>query len=128
VSYIDLGKHYAWLESGIIVKIKGETDNGLFVDALIGPQVLNYAYDDRFIIVYQVFDGCAYYDSIQIAEKKDSLLLQFEKQKKMKYCYWIIDKETDRVMGPMRKHEFDRRCKALHVEARMRQSDEEKFL
>jgi len=128
VFYIDLGKHYAWLENRIIVKITGETDNSLFYDVIIRPQVLNYAYDDRFIIVYQVFDGCVNYDSTQIVKGKDSLFLQFEKQKTIKYCYWIIDKETDRVMGPMRKPEFDRRCKALHVEIRMRQSHEKKFL
>lgn len=120
VFYIDLGKHYVWLEDGVIVKIKGETDNSLFYDLLVRPQVLNYAYDDRFIIAYQVYDGSEYYNSNQIAEEKDSLFVQFEKLKKMKYSYWIIDKETDKVMGPMRKNEFERLCKTLQVEARMR--------
>jgi hypothetical protein len=81
---------------------------------------LNYAYDDRFIIAYQVYDGSEYYNSNQIAEEKDSLFVQFEKLKKMKYSYWIIDKETDKIMGPMRKNEFERLCKTLQVEARMR--------
>jgi hypothetical protein len=58
------------LEDGVIVKIKGETDNSLFYDLLVRPQVLNYAYDDRFIIAYQVYDGSEYYNSNQIAEEK----------------------------------------------------------
>ena len=127
VFYIDLGNHYAWLEDRIIVKIKEETENSLFYDLLIRPQVLNYDYDDRFIIAYQIYDGSDWYNSNPIAEEKDSLLIQFAKLKEMKYCYWIIDKETDKVMGPMRKNEFERLCKTLQVEAKMRHFHEKKF-
>ena len=127
VFYIDLGNHYAWLEHRIIVKIKGETENSLSCDILIRPQVLNYDYDNKFIIAYQVYDGGFAYDSNQIAEEKDSLLIQFAKLKEMKHCYWIINKETGQVMGPMRKSEFDRKCEALHVKAKMRHFHEKKF-
>ena len=127
VFYIDLGNHYAWLEDRIIVKIKEETENSLFYDLLIRPQVLNYDYDNKFIIAYQVYDGSDWYNSNQIAEEKDSLFIQFAKLKEMKYCYWIIDKETDKVMGPMRKNEFERLCKTLQVEAKMRHFHEKKF-
>ena len=127
VFYIDLGNHYAWLEDRIIVKIKEETENSLFYDLLIRPQVLNYDYDNKFIIAYQVYDGSDWYNSNPIAEEKDSLFIQFAKLKEMKYCYWIIDKETDKVMGPMRKNEFERLCKTLQVEAKMRHFHEKKF-
>ena len=127
VFYIDLGNHYAWLEDRIIVKIKEETENSLFYDLLIRPQVLNYDYDNKFIIAYQIYDGSDWYNSNQIAEEKDSLFIQFAKLKEMKYCYWIIDKETDKVMGPMRKNEFERLCKTLQVEAKMRHFHEKKF-
>ena len=127
VFYIDLGNHYAWLEDRIIVKIKEEKANSLFYDLLIRPQVLNYDYDDRFIIAYQIYDGSDWYNSNPIAEEKDSLLIQFATLKEMKYCYWIIDKETDKVMGPMRKNEFERLCKTLQVEAKMRHFHEKKF-
>lgn len=127
VFYIDLGNHYAWLEDRIIVKIKEETGNSLFYDLLIRPQVLNYDYDNKFIIAYQIYDGSDWYNSNQIAEEKDSLFIQFAKLKEMKHCYWIIDKETDKVMGPMRKNEFERLCKTLQVEAKMRHFHEKKF-
>ena len=127
VFYIDLGNHYAWLEDRIIVKIKEETENSLFYDLLIRPQVLNYDYDNKFIIAYQIYDGSDWYNSNQIAEEKDSLFIQFAKLKEMKHCYWIIDKETDKVMGPMRKNEFERLCKTLQVEAKMRHFHEKKF-
>ena len=127
VFYIDLGNHYAWLEDRIIVKIKEEKANSLSYDLLIRPQVLNYDYDDRFIIAYQIYDGSDWYNSNPIAEEKDSLLIQFAKLKEMKYCYWIINKETNQVIGPMRKPEFDRKCEELHVKAKMRHFHEKKF-
>ena len=119
VFYIDLGNHYAWLEDRIIVKIKEETENSLFYDLLIRPQVLNYDYDNKFIIAYQIYDGSDWYNSNKRAEEKDSLFIQFAKLKEMKYCYWIINKETNQVIGPMRKSEFDRKCEELHVKAKM---------
>ena len=127
VFYIDLGNHYAWLEDRIIVKIKEEKANSLFYDLLIRPQVLNYDYDNKFIIAYQIYDGSDWYNSNPIAEEKDSLLIQFAKLKEMKYCYWIINKETNQVIGPMRKPEFDRKCEELHVKAKMRHFHEKKF-
>ena len=127
VFYIDLGNHYAWLEDRIIVKIKEETENSLFYDLLIRPQVLNYDYDNKFIIAYQIYDGSDWYNSNPIAEKKDSLFSQFAKLKEMKYCYWIINKETNQVIGPMRKPEFDRKCEELHVKAKMRHFHEKKL-
>ena len=127
VFYIDLGNHYAWLEDRIIVKIKEETENSLFYDLLIRPQVLNYDYDNKFIIAYQIYDGSDWYNSNPISEEKDSLFIQFAKLKEMKYCYWIINKETNQVIGPMRKPEFDRKCEELHVKAKMRHFHEKKF-
>ena len=127
VFYIDLGNHYAWLEDRIIVKIKEETGNSLFYDLLIRPQVLNYDYDNKFIIAYQIYDGSDWYNSNQISEEKDSLFIQFAKLKEMKYCYWIINKETNQVIGPMRKPEFDRKCEELHVKAKMRHFHEKKL-
>lgn len=127
VYYNDLGNHYAWIENREIVKIKEETENSLFYDVLIRPQVLNYDYDHKYIIAYQVYDGGISYDSIQSAEDKDSLFKQFAILKEMKHCYWIIDKDSDLVMGPMKKPNFDRRCEELHVKAKMRKFYEEKF-
>ncbi|WP_306570115.1 hypothetical protein [Hoylesella nanceiensis] len=128
VFYIDLGNHYAWLEDRIIVKIKEEKENSLSYDLLIRPQVLNYDYDNKFIIAYQIYDGSDWYNSNPIAEEKDSLLIQFAKLKEMKYCYWIINKETNQVIGPMKKPEFDRKCEELHVKAKMRHFHEKKFV
>ena len=127
VSYVDLGNHYAWLDNRIIVKMKGETGNCLLYDLIIRPQVLNYAFDDKHIIAYQAYDGSDYYDCDETEEKKDSLLLQFEKLKEMKFCYWIIDKNNDRIVGPMAKTEFEKRCKAMHVEVKMQRSDEREY-
>ena len=127
VDYVDLGNHYAWIDNREIVKVKEEKDNCLYYDVIIRPQVLNYDDDDKFIIAYQVYDGSLYYDSIQREEEKDSLFAQFELIKKLKYCYWIINKETGKVFGPMKKKEFENRCKTMHIEAKMKQWQEKPF-
>lgn len=117
--YIDLGHHYALMDRTII-KITEENSHGLYYDIIVRPQVLNYDDDDKYIVAYQVYDGNVfYYDSCQIAEQKDSLLRQFKKLKKIKYCYWIIDKETGKVLGPMRETKYNQKCKALGVKAQM---------
>ena len=129
VFYIDLGNRYAWLEDRVIVKIIEEKENSLFGDYKIPPQVLNFDYDNKYIIAYQVYDGSVYYDisSKQDVEEKDSLYAQFAILKKMKHCYWIIDKEVDHVMGPMTKSDFDKKCAELHVKAKLRKFQEKKF-
>lgn len=129
VYYDDLGNRYAWIEGREIVKIKEETENYISYEVLIRPQVLNYAYDDIYIIVYQVYDGSESYlvPVNQMAEEKDSLFKQFAMLKEMKHCYWIINKETGQVTGPMRKADFGKKCKELHVKAKMRNIYEEKF-
>ena len=129
VFYIDLGNHYAWIESREVVKITEEKDNALYYDEIIYPQVLNYNYDDQYIIVYQVYDGSDYYDisAKQDKAEKDSLYALFDKIKEIKYCYWIIDKETDQVIGPLRKDDFDRKCQELHIEIKMHRFHEKKF-
>ena len=129
VFYIDLGNHYAWIESREVVKITEEKDNALYYDEIIYPQVLNYNYDDQYIIVYQVYDGSDYYDisAKQDKAEKDSLYAQFDKIKEIKYCYWIIDKETDQVIGPLRKDDFDRKCQELHIKIKMHRFHEKKF-
>ena len=129
VFYIDLGNRYAWLEDRIIYKIKEESEKGLYGDIIIYPQVLNYNYDDKYIVIYQVYDGGMAYDisAKQDKAEKDSLYAQFDKIKKIKYCYWIIDKETDQVIGPLRKDDFDRKCQELHIEIKMHRFHEKKF-
>ena len=130
VFYIDLGNHYAWVESREIVKIQKETASCLFYDVIIRPQVLNYADDDKYIIVYQVYDGSEYYDvsARQDKEEKDSLLAQFAKLKEIKYCYWIIRKQDAKVFGPMAESDFNRMCKELNVSVKMDKKYESQFL
>ena len=130
VFYIDLGNHYAWVESREIVKIQKETASCLFYDVIIRPQVLNYADDDKYIIVYQVYDGSEYYDisAKQDKEEKDSLLAQFAKLKEIKYCYWIIRKQDDKVFGPMAESDFNQMCKELNVSIKMDKKYESQFL
>lgn len=141
--YVDLGNNYAWLDSRSIVRLTEKTENSIvWRGYVIRPEVVNYDYDDRYIVAYQFYTSLtrAYYsdtsekeDSILVkytlkdneivkVPQNDSLVAQHDKIKEMQRCYWIIDKKTDKVMGPMTKEEFDRQCKALHVKAKMSDS------
>lgn len=126
VFYIDLGNNYAWTDQ-ILVKITEEKNRCLYYDVLIYPQVLNYDYDDKFIVAYQVYDGSPSYNLDDLTPNRDSLLNQFLKVREIKHCYWIIDKENDLVMGPMPEDEFNRKCKQLHVKAKMRRFFQKRF-
>ena len=53
--------------------------------------------------------------------------LDLDKIKEIKYCYWIINKETDQVIGPLRKDDFNRKCQELHIEIKMHRFHEKKF-
>lgn len=144
VDYIDLGYNYAWLYNKTIVKYIEKNDSTIvWRDYVIRPEVINFDDDDRYIVAYQVYSSLTRYyysdtseeeDSIFVdvyfkddgelvkVPQPDSLVAQYEKIKELKKCYWIIDKKTDKVMGPMAKEEFDRQCKALHVKAKMSDS------
>ncbi len=127
VYHVDLGNQYAWIEGREIVKIKEETSNSFQYEPIVHPQVLNCDSDDKYVIAYQVYDGSEYYFVSAIDENRDSLLLLYSQLKEMRYNYWIIDKETDQAMGPMRKIDFDSKCKELHVKAKMRNFYEVRF-
>lgn len=147
VYYDDLGNNYAWEDHRTIIKITEKGDKYINYNFIIRPEVLNYDYDERYIIVYQVYssstqifygyswrgdeDSTLYRTIAEDGEivklpQYDSLVVEYNKIKEIKNCYWIIDKETDEVMGPMRKEEFDRRCKTLNVKAKMHKFFEDK--
>ena len=123
--YWELGNDYAYIENREIVKIRRDINDNPLYDILIRGQVLNYDYDDKYIIAYQVYDKDYHYEPI---EERDSLQALFEKTKKIRYCYWIINKETGKVFGPMKKKEFENRCKVMHIEAKMKQWKEKAFI
>lgn len=144
VDYMDLGNNYAWLYNKTIVKYIEKNDSTLvWQDYVIRPEVINFDDDNRYIVAYQVYSSLTRYYYSDTSEEEDSILVdvyfkddgelvkvpqpdslvaQYEKIKEMQKCYWIIDKETDKVMGPMTKEEFDRQCKALNVKAKMSDS------
>lgn len=90
-------------------------------ETVIEEEVLNYAADDNYIVVHQVPDE----SFIKILEeglpqkKIDSLEQKFQVMRKIHDCYWIIDMNTDRVLGPMNKNDFEKKCHSLQVTAQL---------
>ena len=134
-SYFELGDSYIY-ENGRIDKlmVKGT------MTILVPDQVLNYEFDDNYIIAYQIPDSAYYREyyinaykeysdsTIHSQETTDSLKTLLDKMLSIQDCYWIIRKQDDKVFGPMAESDFNRMCKELNVSIKMDKKYESQFL
>ena len=90
-------------------------------ESVIEKEVLNYAFDDNYIVVYQVPNEYFIKELERgLPQRKiDSLEQKFQVMRKIHDCYWIIDMNTDRVLGPMNKNDFEKKCHSLQVTAQL---------
>lgn len=107
---------------------------------LVPDQVLNYEFDDNYIIAYQIPDSAYYREyyinaykeysdsTIHSQETTDSLKTLLDKMLSIQDCYWIIRKQDDKVFGPMAESDFNRMCKELNVSIKMDKKYESQFL
>ena len=117
---------------------------------LIPFNVVDYDYNDDYIIAFQIADSRAlmleycigvpagscnnyrdslYEDSINKSlhtpHELDSLKKLCKNIMKIGECYWIINKKSEHVIGPMNKKEFSTVCNQRNIKLRL---DEEKIL
>lgn len=101
-------------------------EDGTFcMETLIYSDVKKYEVYDDYILAYQV--PCidkddyrdivypTYEDSIAWSHYDDSVNNLLDKVSKLHDCYWIIQKSTKKVYGPLSKKEYNRLCKELNV-------------
>ncbi len=103
------------------------------METLIYPDVLrnNVEEYDDYILAYQIpdiaecfeitdgmFDSEAC-DSVEWIHYRDSVNQWIDKIRKLKECYWIIQKRTKKVYGPLTKKEYDRLCDKLDVKKKV---------
>lgn len=134
-SYANLGDSYIY-ESGRIDRIINEETGTLNI--LIPDQVLNYEYDDNYIIAYQVPDSAIIYEfdidsyrrdtTSQSQEKADSMEALLDKMLIIRDCYWIIRKADCKRYGPMTETDFYRECRKMKITIMMDKKYEQPFL
>lgn len=108
----ELGNGYFCMNAHIYKKIKLGKYDALRI--IVPLEVLNYECDEHFIIAYQ---RPAYEDDTVKPEERDSIYAQVEQMLSIRDCYWIIQKDSDHVWGPLTKTDFDGMCARLGVKA-----------
>ena len=130
-AYWELGDSYIY-DSGRICMLM---DRGYIMDSgymkiVVPDQVLNFGFDEHYIIAYQKPDS-AYFSEYYIdsykdcsdstarsQEAADSLEALLDKMLNIQDCYWIICKKDKRVYGPMTESNFNEQCKKKNITLR----------
>ena len=100
-----------------------DDDDCFGIEPLIYPEIKEMEEYDDYILAYQVVDIDTFYidspdptsmDSLEL-HRCDSINRWIHKIQKLKDCYWIIHKSTQKVYGPLTKSEYQRLCTKLDV-------------
>lgn len=124
----NLGDDYVFVE-GSIAKRCGH-NKYKYLETLIVEQVLNFNYDEDFIIAYQIPDR-DYLNFVREFKTKreiDSLDNLYTAMETIHYCYWIIQKKNTNIIGPMNKEKFEDKCKEMNIKIRMDKKYEKEFV
>lgn len=118
---------------GKVIEGSIRADGNFSMETLIYPDVLrnNVEEYDDYILAYQIpyiaecfeitdgmFDSETR-DSVEWIHYRDSVNQWIDKIRKLKECYWIIQKRTKKVYGPLTKREYDRLCDKLDVKKKV---------
>lgn len=125
--YWDLGDSYVYDNGYVYLQVDKHYKNHKYYEELVPYRVLNFGYDENYIIAYQEPDSAQYRrfsidiykdfpDSIKQSQVKiDSLESMLDSMLSIKDCYWIICKKDTKVYGPMTKSDFNRKCKKMKI-------------
>ena len=96
--YWDLGNGYYFSEKGIY----RQDEQG--VDTLVlFPEIIDYAYNEQFIVAHQNFDSAAL-DNDTVWFGKD--IKYYQQMKLQGRTFWIIDKIKEKIYGPLDKSRY----------------------
>ena len=126
--YWSLGDGYVFVNRAIA----RQTGKGRYkpMETLVMDQVLNFAFDDNFIIVYQIPDRnwLNYAKDFMPAEKIDSIEALYVKMEDIHHCYWIIRKADAFIIGPMNKDEFEVTWKEMNINLKLDPKSQSKYI
>ena len=125
-SYSEIGDNYIYMNS-IIFEQNEETKA---LEIAVPAQVLNYMFDDDYIIAYQIPDRQIFNDYLEYRPKNiiDSLERQYGKMCEIHDCYWIVRIKDKRVFGPMTKKDFEGKCRDMRVKIKFDPRYEHKYI
>ena len=72
-------------------------------DQVLFPEIIDYAYNERYIVAYQKFDPASL-DNDTVWQRKE--IRYYQQMKKQKKVYWVIDKVKDSIYGPLDKSRY----------------------
>ena len=116
--YVEIDKRYRFFNHSIGI-ITHRVHDYEYMRDIIPKDVVDYAQDKQFIVVYQ--EAWSDDDMRQTMiddlpkEKQDSLKQKFAQMDSIKYCYWIIRKKDSHVYGPMTKTDYQKQCHQLKI-------------
>ena len=128
----DMGERYGYM-NGEIRRYNGPWQGSVRpCETIIAYQVLNYTYDERYIIAYSIFDenNPERYSKLQYVQeqhKRDSLLNLYNQEKRIHDCYWVIRIEDDKVIGPMTKSDFQKLCDNWEIKLKLDPKYEQEY-
>ena len=125
-SYSEIGDNYIYMNS-IIFEQNEETKA---LEIAVPAQVLNYMFDDDYIIAYQIPDRQIFNDYLEYRPKNiiDSLERQYGKMCEIHDCYWIVRIKDKRVFGPMTKKDYEGKCRDMRVKIKFDPRYEHKYI
>ncbi len=93
------------------------TDDDGSLRLVIPDDVCNYMFDENYIIVYQrpSFIRADFFWTFDNMVDKDSIKSLKNLCYRLKECYWIINVQSNSVMGPMDKNTFNYKCSFMGV-------------
>ena len=116
-----------YVDGSFIVSLEEKRFNDKYIyNTVIPGKVVDYKYNDDYVIVHQVYDkfytdkfyGLSESDTLSMSEHaKDSIKAIVEIYRNMKDCYWIVffDIKKKGVIGPLNKRDFDAKCKEERI-------------
>lgn len=96
--YWDLGNGYSYCEKGIYKQDEQGVDT-----LVLFPEIIDYAYNEQFIVAHQNFDSAAL-DNDTVWYGKD--IKYYQQMKLQGRTFWIIDKVKDTIYGPLDKSRY----------------------
>ncbi len=110
--YIDLGDKYSLVNRCLC----HTNDRGIDVGLIIGD-IVKLDLNDSYIIAYQEVNP-DYVEHDHFYSKEEERIHKY--MSTHPHNYWIVDKKTVKVYGPLTKEAFDKSCDSLNIKLKLK--------
>ena len=110
--YIDLGDKYSLVNRCLC----HTNDRGIDVGLIIGD-IVKLDLNDSYIIAYQEVNP-DYVEHDHFYSKEEERIHKY--MSTHPHNYWIVDKKTVKIYGPLTKEAFDKSCDSLNIKLKLK--------